>query len=1041
MVIGRKTLKGVRYRILALLLVPLLSVVTAFTPTFSQNASALTANDVLNRARAWSILNSVIDEIDILDSGHSNTDVGECDIWGDDDDDGIWVGHHVTGDNGDDDNSTWEDVKANTSILNGALASVGIEGGCRGLLEALGFTYKDGDMIKPSEIDHDSDDARRIARDRLNDAVDADAFFGAHLGDAPHRAMTYAILYYYLENVCGWDYRNPFVPNDKAPGAEGQRNREAEGNGHTGTSDDSHYHTYTYEAGKAGDNTYFMGSDRTDGEVHVGSRSGIPGIGGQNNSEIYCSSGSGGVATVPATLAKNTYLADAYATLIRPGGQYTDGTCGERFNKDYSDDADLVTRLLAACDEGYKNRAVEGFCEDKYPLGGVPDEHRACAYGHDDATGGANDTTPPEADEDEKPTDETSCAIQAIGWIVCPVMNFMAGIVDGAYAFVASMLTVQPLTTGAGGTDEAKGIFTAWEVMRNFANICFIIAFLIIVFSQVTSAGITNYGIKKMLPRLVVAAILVNVSYWICAIAVDLSNIFGVSLKNLFDAIAAQLILPNFNEFGATAEGWLGITGAVLAGAAITTVALFVQLTALLPVLVTVLFAIVTVFIVLMLRQAIIILLIVISPLAFVAFLLPNTEGLFKKWRQMFQVMLLVFPIISLIFGASALASKIVMGTADGPYAIVIQIMGAGIAIIPLFITPIVMKISGGVLNRVGGIINNQNKGPFDRMRKGAERVRDDERNRRRSRAANNVSNLPGVLGRLQGSSYRRQARRKYQGEQLERDSKREEQSYVNSLLNPNSPDYDPEYAARVAGASGMTGHDADPDALARVLANAVSAALEEKNMEIKAAHASIDNANLSQAAIAAIAGGGQATDANGRVIDGANAAVRAAAMQQTIATHNIEGINQLLDDSANGTMDAEARKDFADALANSKDRPAYINQGAISEIRQHGQGVVDASGNAVIDPTTGQQQTVQANSSQELVVNAVNNGTYSIDKVAKGDKDELTHVATVAATDPGVTAAGKQKLKDNATTALTDTRFSGSVGKNRGSVETLSNL
>jgi hypothetical protein len=54
-----------------------------------------------------------------------------------------------------------------------------------------------------------------------------------------------------------------------------------------------------------------------------------------------------------------------------------------------------------------------------------------------------------------------------------------------------------------------------------------------------------------------------------------------------------------------------------------------------------------------------------------------------------------------------------------------IQIMGALIAIIPLALTPIVMKTAGGLLNRIGGFVNNPNKGPVDSLRKKAEGYRD----------------------------------------------------------------------------------------------------------------------------------------------------------------------------------------------------------------------------------------------------------------------------------------------------------------------------
>lgn len=255
--------------------------------------------------------------------------------------------------------------------------------------------------------------------------------------------------------------------------------------------------------------------------------------------------------------------------------------------------------------------------------------------------------------------DTTTCVIPGIGWIVCPVLYIMAELTNGAYAFVSALLTVQPILT----TGNSEGLYNAWLAMRNFANVAFVIAFLIIIFSQVTSAGISNYGIKKLLPRLIVAAILVNVSYWICAAAVDLSNIAGSSLKSLFDAIGATIKLPDAGP-AATGEGWLGIVGGLLTGGILVGAALYIGLSALIPVLIGVLITIAIVFIALIMRQALIILLIVISPMAFVAYLLPNTESMFNRWRSLFWTLLLMYPIISLIFGASALASKIVMGSA-----------------------------------------------------------------------------------------------------------------------------------------------------------------------------------------------------------------------------------------------------------------------------------------------------------------------------------------------------------------------------------------
>lgn len=353
----------------------------------------------------------------------------------------------------------------------------------------------------------------------------------------------------------------------------------------------------------------------------------------------------------------------------------------------------------------------------------------------------------------ESGTFNSSCEVKGIGWIICPVVTEISKVVDAAYGLVSAMLTVAPLLTNGGSAN----IYTAWTIMRNFANVVFVIGFMFIIFSQLTSIGLNNYGIKKMLPRLIVAAILVNVSYWICALAVDISNILGASLNGIFDGLKQQIgdtttgsglpTNPNTTQIGDDPDvaGWAGLSVAVLAG---TATALYIGLSALLPALLAAAVAILTVLAVLAVRQALIVLLIVVSPLAFVAYLLPNTESLFKKWLGLFKTLLLMYPIIAMLFGAAALASAIVLATPDDgnntAYLVAMQIMGALIAIIPLALTPIIMKTAGSVLNRVGAFVNNPNKGPFDRMRKGAEGYRKNRQQYRELKALQGVRTLPG---------------------------------------------------------------------------------------------------------------------------------------------------------------------------------------------------------------------------------------------------------------------------------------------------------
>ena len=83
--------------------------------------------------------------------------------------------------------------------------------------------------------------------------------------------------------------------------------------------------------------------------------------------------------------------------------------------------------------------------------------------------------------------------------------------------------------------------YQIWQSLLTFANTGMIIILLVIVFSQLTGYGIDNYGIKKMLPKLIVTAILINLSFLLCQIAIDLSNIIGKGIVDVMKGITGDI--------------------------------------------------------------------------------------------------------------------------------------------------------------------------------------------------------------------------------------------------------------------------------------------------------------------------------------------------------------------------------------------------------------------------------------------------------------------------------------------------------------------
>ena len=321
----------------------------------------------------------------------------------------------------------------------------------------------------------------------------------------------------------------------------------------------------------------------------------------------------------------------------------------------------------------------------------------------------------------------TSCDVQGIGWFICPVSNWLADGIDFMYSALQQFLKTKPLET----TNQNSGIYLAWVIMRNISNVAFIVAFLVIIYSQLTSVGISNYGVKKMIPRLVIAAVLVNLSFTICAILLDLSNIAGYAFQDAFMGIKNTISTVGENTSTWT---WSEVISTALSNGALAIGAITFT-TELLPMLVpAATLAGLTLLLILLImaaRQALIIILIIISPLAFVCYLLPGTEKWFKKWRDSFLTMLVFFPAFAVVFGGAQLAGIIIIQNASGSNGAIMHILGMLVQIIPLAITPLIMKFSGGVLGKFAGFVNDKNKGLYDRSKNWSKDRRETIKNKK----------------------------------------------------------------------------------------------------------------------------------------------------------------------------------------------------------------------------------------------------------------------------------------------------------------------
>ena len=367
----------------------------------------------------------------------------------------------------------------------------------------------------------------------------------------------------------------------------------------------------------------------------------------------------------------------------------------------------------AKCEEAYKKAKAAGVDEKK-----LNELKKKCNYSpatNDGDWTKKNNEAKAAIEEMDKQTkesnkDKNSCAIEWIGWIVCPIVRGSTGVVVGLYNFMqANFLNIKSdqLFSNSGKGQEA---FKHWVTFRDIANIFFVIMIAIIIFSQVTGVGISNYGIKKMLPKIIIYAILVNISWYIVVIAIDISNIVGSTLFKWLSNDGNWSFSSDVQKETSPVEGIL--TGTVATGALIAagvTAALVGGATILLFIASAALAVVMTVFI-LMIREAAVIVLVVTSPLAFVAGLLPNTEGLFKKWIKLTKNMLMIYPICSLIVGGALFVSNLLYGVVDDP---LLKIIYGVLPILSLFAIIAVIKT---VLSFIDGLTGGNLRGALGRM-------------------------------------------------------------------------------------------------------------------------------------------------------------------------------------------------------------------------------------------------------------------------------------------------------------------------------------
>ena len=285
--------------------------------------------------------------------------------------------------------------------------------------------------------------------------------------------------------------------------------------------------------------------------------------------------------------------------------------------------------------------------------------------------------------------DECASELHGFGSIICSGQNLFVTITQVLFNTVAKILESQAELT------KEDAVRQQWGNLLNVANAILIIAFLVVIYSTATSTeGLSNYDIKKLLPRIIIFAMAINLSYYICMALVDLSNILGHGIFGLFlggKAGDAPQLVDRAKETAQVISPGVEVITTV----AIVAILIFLVGPPIIIALLTILFALVV-------RGMALMILVIISPVAIASYLF-NSQGLsngFTMWRDNYIKLLLVYPLFMLVWAGSRVVSSLNPNSPDAALAIfgllmeVICLVAPAMSILPLF------KMSGDIMGK-----------------------------------------------------------------------------------------------------------------------------------------------------------------------------------------------------------------------------------------------------------------------------------------------------------------------------------------------------
>jgi hypothetical protein len=251
----------------------------------------------------------------------------------------------------------------------------------------------------------------------------------------------------------------------------------------------------------------------------------------------------------------------------------------------------------------------------------------------------------------------------------CQIKRFFMWLTERIVAFfglllwlAASALDVAlSLPKLLGGFTTSPVVTTGWPIIRDLANMFFSLILLVIAFA--TILRIESYGMKQVLWRLVVAALLINFSLVIAGVIIDGSNTLTSFFVqgNYTNTQGQPMKTSEAIMNGLKLSTLYDVNGSGLVNSSVTTVTpqidqtkiqgeigfgnIFVNMILMIIFILVASFVLFVAAILFFIRMVALWILLIFAPLAWLAMILPATRSMWTKWWHEFMKWIIFAPV------------------------------------------------------------------------------------------------------------------------------------------------------------------------------------------------------------------------------------------------------------------------------------------------------------------------------------------------------------------------------------------------------------